>query len=104
MRLIKMLTGMLLVVLFGVVGAGFYSANDGVVPLDLFVVPMLDVSIGMLVLSTLLIGFLLGALLTTVPLMTAKLARDRAKRSLAKAQVELQELRMSPIKGSDSIG
>ncbi len=102
MRYLKMLATILVVVVFGVVGAGFYSANAQPVTLELFFVPAFDVSVGLLVLGTLLAGFLIGVALSAIPLFTANLSRVKAKRSLERAQSELQELRMSPIKGADT--
>jgi len=100
-RLLKIIFSVLVVIVAFSAGAMFYSANAQLVKLDLFFGDLVESPLGFAVLVTLLIGFTLGVVMTAIPLLASNMSRRRAKRSLASAKKEIQELRMAPIKNTD---
>lgn len=93
----KKLFSLLLVIVFLLLGFVLHLKNPNVVE---FSFPFIEqeAPLGLLMLVSLLIGIILGALLISFSLMKSKLIGNKAKRDLAKVEKEVKNLRAMPIK------
>lgn len=93
----KKLLSLLLVIAFFLLGFVLHLKNPDLV---LFSFPFIEreAPLGFLVLSAMLIGVLIGALLMSFFLVKSKMVGGKAKRELAKVEKEVENLRAMPIK------
>lgn len=93
----KKLFTLLLVLIFVLLGFVLHLKNPDAVAFS-FPFVQFEAPLGLLMLVSLLIGLVLGALLMTMSLFRSKLDGSKAKRQLAKVEKEVENLRAMPIK------
>ena len=93
----KKLFSFFLVVIFLLLGFVLHLKNPNLVQ---FSFPFIEkeAPLGFLMLLSLLIGIVIGALLMSFSLMKSKIIGNKAKRELAKVENEVKNLRAMPIK------
>lgn len=87
----------LLFVIVLAVSALFFAQNDTMVQIKYFA-GVIDWQLNWVLISTLVLGFILGAVSVLTHLMTAKIKLVNANRRLALREKEINNLRALPIK------
>jgi len=94
------LKNIILILLFVIVlavSALFFAQNDTMVQIKYFA-GVIDWQLNWVLISTLVLGFILGAVSVLTHLMTAKIKLVNANRRLALREKEINNLRALPIK------
>ncbi len=98
MRLIKKLIFVVLCLLMIFIGIMMTINNTDRVTIDLVFVQLPELSLGVWLLLTLLMGGVIGVLLSTMTMFMLRTRLGSVKRKLATTQKELDQLRVSTLK------
>jgi uncharacterized membrane protein YciS (DUF1049 family) len=102
MRWIKGGIFLAIVLVLMVVGLLFSSHNTAAYSIDLIVLQLPEINISLLILASLVMGFLAGWLLSLSTYVKLKASQVRAERALKLAQKELDSLRIAGLKDTEN--
>lgn len=94
----RKLFSFLVVIFFLLLGSVLHLKNQEIVLFSFPFIQQLEVPLGLLLLIAIIVGMILGALLMSFSLVKSKMVGNKAKRNLAKAEKEVENLRAMPIK------
>lgn len=98
MARIRRIVLILLAVLLGLAAMLFSFSNRQEVVLDLLLVRTPPISVALVLVLTLMVGVLLGAVAMLVPLFRARAGRRRAERQLRRSEQQSRGLQRDPVK------
>ncbi|XOZ34683.1 LapA family protein [Halomonadaceae bacterium KBTZ08] len=98
MARIRRIVLILLAVLLGLAAMLFSFSNRQEVVLDLLLVRTPPISVALVLVLTLMVGAILGALAMLVPLLRARSGRRRAERQLRRSEQQSGGRQRNPVK------